>query len=586
MSEIEPTTGRESILLAIASSLNATLEIQEALERVLELTASAIGADAASVFVHRADDRQEELRVSFVRRGGTLEQCTLEASLGAGLSGHVLRTGEPVMVEDVREDPRFQGKLDAAFGARTRALLAVPLRRRGQVIGLLEVLRERRAPFGVEALEFLTAVANEVAVAVDNARLVEELRQELRERELLMEVSRKVGSSLNLDEVLDHLFDVLAEVVPYDAGGVYLLDGERGTLNVVQHRGYPEGTDEVLRSKPGKGITGWVARERRGQVVERVDEDPRYLEARPSTCSEMAAPIVAGGRVIGVINLESDQAGAFSQRDLHLLEPIAAQVATAIANARAHASELERSRLGHELELARDIQCRLLPDRSLQDPRLEAAGINISSSAVGGDYYDYLSLEEERTALALADVSGSGLSAALLMAAVRTGVRLELRSETDPAAVARRLNQLLEESIPENQFVAAVLALLDPTGTLRYCNAGHHPPLLLGSGPRRRLEGGGLILGAFPDSSYETRTVQLAPGDLLVFYTDGLTELADAQGEQFGPDRLEGTLQEVRDRPLPEMIEVVRAAARRHRGSEKADDDVTLMLVRWLGGPG
>ncbi|MFQ5743999.1 MAG: GAF domain-containing SpoIIE family protein phosphatase, partial [Acidobacteriota bacterium] len=572
----------ERALLGIAKALNDSLTLETALSQVLELTVGAIDADAVSLFVTERFERQQDLKVSFARRGGEIERGAVSVALG--LSEHVLRTGESIRVDDVSQEPRFKGKLDRRFGTRTGALMAVPLQRREHRVGLVEAIRESLDPFTTADLDFLKAVADELAVAVENARLVEQLHWDLRARELMLGAARKVGSSLDLDEVLDDLLTALLELIPYDAGGIYLLDHKTGGLYRIKHRGYRQGTEEVLRNRPGSGITGWAVKQRQGVIVGNVKADPRYIEARPSTRSEIAVPIVQAGRVIGVITLESDHADAYSERQLILLEMIGAQVASAITNARFFQNEMDRLRLDRELELSREIQSKLFPSGSLRTALVEATGINVPSSVVGGDYYDYFEECARHLGLAIADVSGHGLSASLLMAAVRSGVHLAVGACKSPASLASQLNRLLYDSTPSNQYVAAVVGLLDAKeGRLRYCNAGHVPPLLISRRGHRLLEGGGLILGAFAEAKYQEHEVLLRPGDMLVFYTDGLTEMTNAAEEQFGLERLAATIERVKGRSLDEIIEEVRRVARAHRRGLPRQDDITLMLVRLVG---
>lgn len=575
--------GQEEILLEIARALNASLTLETAVERVLELIAEGVQADAASIFVMETDHQVgNELKVSFARRGGGLQKGAVSIELG--LSGHVLETGDPAIVDDVRSEPRFEGKLDSEFGTRTRALIAVPMRRRGELRGLIEALREEPKPFETTELEFIAAVADEVAVAVENARLIEALQQDIRERELLLGAARAVGNTLDLDEVLNNLLATLSELVPHDAVGVYLVEPETGALVEIQDRGYPAGTADMLGEQPGKGITGWAARNRQSLNVGRVRDDPRYIEARPTTQSEVAVPILRADDVIGVITVESDEADAYSDRQVELLEIFAGQVASAITNALFYQREIEHMRIEHELDLAREIQAALLPEGHLAIGSVEATGVNVPSSVVGGDYYDFFSASKDHVAVALGDVSGHGLSASLLISALRTGVRLNAGPTCSTATLATELGRLLYESTPSNQYIAAVLGLIDHrTGTLTYTNCGHAPPLRIGEDGRERLSGGGMILGAFPGAAYEEQQIQLAPGDLLVFYTDGLTEMCDPGGNEFGLERLAGLVEDHNDRSLDEIISVVRLSAREFRGAAERHDDVTLMLVRWRG---
>ena len=573
---------REAVMLSIARALNASLTLETAVERVLELIGEAIGADAVSIFITAAE-RQEanDVQVSFARLGGALERGAVSVDLG--ISGYVLGTGEPVMVDDVADEPRYEGKLDIEFGTRTRALIAVPMRRRDELNGLIEGIRERPEPFGEGDLQFLMAVGDELAVAVENARLIEQLQKDVRERELLLDAARAVGGTLDLDHVLSVLLTTLAELVPYDAVGVYLLDSETGKFTDVQRRGYPPDVATRLNEEPGTGITRWVARHKTSVNAGRVKEDPRYIEVRPSTRSELAVPILRADDVIGVITVESDAGEAYSDRQVGLMEIFGGHVASAITNARLYQRDVERSRLDHELELAREIQAAALPVEHLSDDRVEVMGVNVASDVVGGDYFDYFWEAEGCLRLALADVSGHGLSASLLMSAVRSAVRFS-GADAQPAALATRLNRLLYESTPANQYVAAVLAHLDTgSGHFVYSNGGHAPPLRIGANVTERLDSTGLIIGAFAGAVYEERSVDLDPGDLIVFYTDGLTEMCDPEGEEFGLERLSRLISGQRERPVSEIIAAVRRDTRAFRGASRREDDVTLMLLRWSG---
>lgn len=575
---------REAALLAIARALNASLELEEALDEVLVLTARALPASAVSVFVPAVEGGQERLEVSFVHDGGPVQTAFVAAELG--ITAEVLESGTSVIVDDVRQDSRFQGKLDALAGTETMALIAVPLRRRDRVIGLMEAVRERPEAFSSEDRTFLEAVASEIAVAVDSTALLERLRRELLEREILLDVSREVGSYLELDRVVERVLDAISEVLPYDAAGVFLVDEKGGRLTAYAERGYPPDVAGLLDRASRKGVVRSAVERQRGIVVRDVSSEPDYIEARPSTRSQIAAPIVSGGRTIGAISLESDRLAAYGQHDLRLFELIAGQVSMAIVNARLHRRTVEQTQIDHELAMARDIQAGLFPDGPYPGDRLEARGINMASSAVGGDYYDYFPECDHHAGLAIADVSGHGLHAALLMVSVQTGVRLEMAGCSRPAEVAVSLNRLLHASTPMNQFVTAVLGMLDlASGELVFCNAGHPPQLHLRADGSDWLRAGGRPLGLFPDSSYESSSVRLEPGDLLVFFTDGLIEISDAEDHEFGMERLEATVRQVRDRPVAEIVEAVRRAVQAHRKGG-VTDDITLMIARWCGPDG
>ena len=574
------------LLLEVAETLNAGDGFEAGLERVLERVARELDAAAAALCVRSNEAPRRELRIAFERPGCRLETARIDNA--SGVRRRVLETGCPIRVEDVREEPDYVPAIDRQFGIEARSFLAVPLRLREVIVGVLYVLRDERRGFADHDQRLLEAVADKLAVWVQNDTLLSELRDELAERKLLLRVSRQVGETIDLERVLELIFDALRPDVPYDAAAIFLAEEDGRSLQMSAQRGYE--TPEAISVIPaGQGIIGRVQRLLHGALVDDVSEHPDYFEARPTTRSEMAVPIISAGRCIGVINLESDRPHAYDDRSLRIAELIAGQVSSAVANARLHASRLERSQVEHELGLAREIQLSLLPAQEYRSERIEISAVNVPSSAVGGDYYDYLVEDGDHAVLVLADVSGHGLSAALLTASMRTGFRLLARQTHDPAEIALRLSEVLFESSPPNQYVSAVITVLDlQTGMLRYCNAGHIPPLVADrEGATRALSGGGVPLGLFPDAAYETREIELGPGELLAFYTDGIPEAEDADGAQLGIAAVQQTLLERRDQPLGELIAATRLLVRRHRGRSGGHlDDVTLLMARWSGPAG
>ncbi len=571
------------LMLHIQRALDSVEEFDVQLETVLELLADELGADAAALCVGLSANDGRQLEVAFARRGHTLRR-TLLAKLG--LREKVLETGRSLRLDDARAQPGFRASLEEPFGPLPRSLLAVPLRLRQKSIGLLVAARGRLESFTDEDEELLAAVADKLTIAAENDRLLRQLRLDLEERELLLEISRRVGRTLDLETVLEHVFEAMHPVVPFHAGAIFLAQPD-GSLALSAQCGYADETP-LLEVPEGKGLIGLALRRGRAVRVDDVREEPDYFDVRESTRSEIAVPIRGGGQTVGVINLESDEPNAYSERDQRIAELIAAQVSSAIINAQLHRDRFEHTRLDHELELAREIQLGLFPKAPPDHHAIEIDAINLPSSAVGGDYYDYLLCEPDRLWLALADVSGHGLSAALLTGVTQTGFRLLAQAHRDPAELAELLNGVLHESTPPNQFVAAVLAILDlQTGELRYCNAGHLPANVYHDGRWIELSGGGVPLGLFDGATYESHTVQLEPGALLLFYTDGIPEAEDDEGLEFGIRRLLDLVADQPDRAIDAFAPAMRAELRRHRGRHGSHaDDVTLMTARWHGPDG
>lgn len=250
----------------------------------------------------------------------------------------------------------------------------------------------------------------------------------------------------------------------------------------------------------------------------------------------------------------------------------------------ARESERERERLEKELQLARQIQARLLPAAAPRVPGLDLAGLSFSAQEVGGDYYDFIPLSDGRVGLVIADVSGKGVPAALLMSAFRASLLSQALGGEAPGVLLERLNRFLHRSVESGRFVTAFLGLLDPaTGRLHYSNAGHNPPVICadaGADAPRELSTGGFMLGAFADGIWESAEVVLNPGDLLVLYTDGVTEAQDPTGDFWGEERLNAFLAQHRALGCAELAEALIQRVREFEGSTGPSDDITLLLAR------
>jgi sigma-B regulation protein RsbU (phosphoserine phosphatase) len=312
--------------------------------------------------------------------------------------------------------------------------------------------------------------------------------------------------------------------------------------------------------------------------------DPRYVSGRARTLSELAVPIVSEAGVIGCLNVESDRAAAFTAEDAELLQFFASAASLSIEKALLHRQVLEKQRIEDQLSVAREVQSGLLPGAPPRLQGYDVAAVNLPTHAIGGDYYDYVPLGEAKIGVVVADVSGKGIPAALIMATFRAALRTEMKRQPDLRAVAARLNEAVLEFRDASRFVTAVCCVLDTaSGELRYVNCGHNPPLLLrGTGAAETLSLGGTALGLRSSESFEAGTETLAPGDTLVLYTDGVVEPANGANAEFGTTRLEATVREGAGRPASEAARAVVDATRAFSGRDGYDDDFTLVVLNRL----
>jgi sigma-B regulation protein RsbU (phosphoserine phosphatase) len=411
---------------------------------------------------------------------------------------------------------------------------------------------------------------------------------------MLLDITKTISRSLDLQEVLNLVMDTLDSVIPYDAAGIFLIEcvakdslqqGEDACIFKTEAvRGYDVEELYDLHLKLGEGLLGTVALSGKPVIVNDVRSNPVYVNARDRTRSEMVAPIVSNDEVIGCFDLESDELNAYSDDDLEVLMLLASQVAIIIDKVELHEQLIEKKRLQGQLEVARQVQLELLPPN---DPALEGFDVsayNFPTEEVSGDYYDWVRIYEDQIGIVIADVSGKGVPAAILMAFLRASLRAASHIGYATHISMAKVNYLLWESIERNQFVTAIYGILDASNrTLSYSNAGHNPPVLLKAGGELRfLDQGEQPLGMFQSTRYHENHVVLEPGDVLVLYTDGATEAQSPTGEEFGRDRLVAAVKQCIDKPAREMIASIQMSVLEWTASAGATDDVTFFVIKAL----
>lgn len=413
-----------------------------------------------------------------------------------------------------------------------------------------------------------------------------------RKYRLLLRIAEKLPGTFELEALLDYLIDMVRTVVAYDAAGIFVVNQRalrlkrRATGDLIAGvalRGFvsrPTDNDPMLRA--GRGVIGHVIRTGRSVIVPDVRSDPYYVQGRPSTLSEIAVPLSIGERVVGALNLESDSLNAFTAEDLELLQFFANAAAISIDRATLHNQLVEKNRIEGQLAIARQVQDSLLPDASPCLPGYDIAGINIPTWEIGGDYYDYFQLAGLGLGLVIADVSGKGVPAALIMATFRAALRIQSRQDFSLDRILHNINLFLLESTGNNIFVTAFIGILDPAaGVFTYANAGHNAPLILApGGGMKALDHGGPVLGILKDAAFGTAAVNLAPGEILALFTDGVIEVASQSGAEFGEELLAAALRETAHRPAAEMVREVVDRARLFASTEDFPDDFTLVVLK------
>lgn len=426
-----------------------------------------------------------------------------------------------------------------------------------------------------------------MAVHEDPDRQVHHLR-------VLLEVTEALAREVALDRLLQVIMAKTTEVLDADRSTLFLYDASREELWSLIAQGL--GTREI-RIPADLGLTGYVAQTR--EVVNLADayEDARFnrridRETGYRTRSMLCMPVEnAEGTLIGVIQVLNKKEGLFTDVDERLLAGLAAHAAVAIERARLVDQLMLQQRLERDLEVAREIQVGLLPGTVPDDPaepRYRLAARMEPATEVGGDFYDFFMLDGHRLALAIGDVSGKGVSAALFMGVTRTLLRATARHGLAPDICMEFVNSTLAAQNPADMFVTLFYGILNlETGVLAYCNAGHCSPCLLhNDGSVVVLEQtNGVPVCAVEGYPYDARQIQLAPGEHLLFYSDGVTETMDLDDQLFGEARLQKALQHRRETTPEETVARVFEAVDAFRGTVPPWDDITVMAVCYQGRP-
>jgi serine phosphatase RsbU (regulator of sigma subunit)/pSer/pThr/pTyr-binding forkhead associated (FHA) protein len=392
----------------------------------------------------------------------------------------------------------------------------------------------------------------------------------------------RAGQELAGHRPLEEVFRVILDL------SLAAVEAMRGVILTL------EDGELVLRASKGEGFTistsvrDRVLSEKCSLMISDAQVDAAFREQRSIVTqrvrSIMAVPLQTGDRVIGLIYVDT---GAlirpFTQEDLDLLTVMANVAAIRIEHARLALVEQSEKLMESEFNQASDIQRSLLPAEIPTCPGYELAGANIPCRTVGGDYYDFLPYSDGHLGLVVGDVSGKGLPAALMMSSLQARVHMMVETSPEPAAAVEALNRNIAPRCPMGKFITLFYGLLEPsTGQMLYANAGHNYPLLIrADGAVEQLRGNGMVLGILPNSQYQAYQVDLEPGDVLVLFSDGVTEAREPIGEEeFGDERLAHFLLSHKDRPASEMIDSLVAKVRDWSGQMAFADDFTILLVK------
>jgi phosphoserine phosphatase RsbU/P len=571
----------DPLLLEVADVVNTTLDLDTTLRRVAELVRKVIDYEIFAILL--LNEKTQDLRIRFqVGYSREVAERT-RVKVGDGVTGVAAQRREPVLVGDVTKDPRYISAVP-----NVRSELALPLIVKNRLIGVIDIESRQPDYFTEDHKRLLMLIASRMAVGIENARLYTRTTRQARTLVLLNEIARELTSILNLDELLKRMAELLSRLIDYQMFSILLLDSSGEKL---QHR-FSLRFQENIHLKHdialGQGVVGYAAQHKEAVLVPDVNKDSRYIALNPETRSELAVPLIYKGKVIGVLDLEHTRKGFFTDDHKRTVTTLAAQVAIAIENAQLYEQIAQQEqRLERDLAMARELQVRLLPQTLPKITNLDVAAKFVPARAIGGDLYDFMSYSLSRTAIVIGDVSGKGAPAAIYAALVSGILRSHAPIEPAPAEMLSAVNFSLGERRIDAQFVSLIYAVWDDQArTLRVANSGLPRPIYCHDGKIEIIEATGLPLGLFDDADYDEFSFNPKPGDMFVFFSDGILDAQNKAHELFGRGRLEKIVAASCTLAADAVVDAIFKAAAEHAGSEDAFDDQTVVVMRVKGSPG
>ena len=500
----------------------------------------------------------------------------LRIPVGDGITGAAVTSGKSVLVNDVRRDPRYLNAMDAV-----RSELAVPMIARGRVVGVIDIQSTQLDAFTDEDLGIVELIASRTGMALDNARLYRRVVRQNKTLRTLTTIAQEVSSILDLDPLLRAISEQVRKLINYDAFSILLLEPARLLLRHHISVRYDQRI-ELDNIPLGRGIVGACAESGQPVLAPDTSKDPRYIAMEPGIRSEVAVPLVAKGKVIGVLDLESEQVNYFTDEHVRMLSLLAPTIAIAVENARLYERVAEKeARLEADLKAARQLQRHLLPARLPAVESLDLAARFEPAREIGGDFYDFFTLPRGRLAIQVGDVSGKGAAAALYAAVASGLLRTMAQVHKSPAELLRVMNVTLVERKIDANFVAMLSAFWRPESrTLRLANAGLPLPIICSGGQVAEKKVEGVPLGLLPDISYEEVTVTLEPGDAVVMFSDGIMDNRDEFGQEYGRDRLVDVVGQHWRLPADAIIQKIFQDVKTHAAGTPAFDDQTIVVLK------
>lgn len=525
--------------------LYSELNLDFLLDKIADKICDYLNCEASSMFLYNS--RKEELYFESATGEKQEELKKISLKKGEGLVGWVAEHNKSVIVNDCSKDPRFTAVTDKKTNFITASILAVPVHRNHHFLGVLEAVNKTGGLFDISDQHLLESIASFISIPLQNAMLFKKVTSETKEKERLIELGKIVSCSFDLDEVFTTLKDIITEIIELLEINV-MVKSQNKTYQLISQQKVPY----------------------QGKQVHETTIDSNHA----------VFPLKVKDNTLGFLEIKTRE--KIPDEIVSLIRGIAIFAAISIEKFEMHIHVLERERIEKELQIAKNIQRSLLPDENAISLKgIKAACLNIPSSEVGGDYFDIIKINENKTIFTINDISGHGIPASLPMSIFSANFRYRVKKDKDMLAAINHLDDLLAETTDISQFVTSFSCCVDVENKkLKYCNCGHHPALIFRNNQVIELKEGDTALGLFFDIQRSTAQVDIEKNDLVLLYTDGIIEAENPGQEQFHYDRLIASVKRHRHLPPEAIKENLIRELKEFANADYFTDDVTFIIFR------
>ncbi|HPQ53518.1 MAG TPA: SpoIIE family protein phosphatase [Spirochaetota bacterium] len=506
------------------------MNLPDLLTVIMDITKELVMAEGSSLLL--TDEQSDDLIFNVVvgEKGDIMKGDRVPS--GVGIAGTVAATGEPLIVNDAQHDPRFYNKMDSKYNFYTSHILCVPMKVMDRKVGVLEAINAiDREGFDEWDMKLLTYLAETAAIAIANRRLYYDLTNRIEELTALYEFSQSISFSSAEEDILKNTIYSVAQSIRVEKASIILYNESTESLVVKASYGLPEAVSNNHEIDNFNSIAGFVYKNGDPLIVADISSElsfPGGKDRDYKTQSFISIPIRYKNNIMGVLSLADKKNGnPFDSYDFRVLSTVASQIAEAYQNMQFHKSILQQRRLAQEIDVASEIQAKILPKMPESIKTHRVAALNRPAKEVGGDFYDYFQFDENKYGIVVADVSGKGIPAAIFMGTARNVIRAESRVNNQPGMLLRNSNKYIYEDSEHGMFVTLVYLLIDiHNNIITFGSGGHNDQLLIKHKTKEviRLNAKGLPLGVDSNQNFEEKVFLYEPGDMMILFTDGVLE--------------------------------------------------------------